>query len=654
MQQLLNRAITANQIEGSVSASSPTIKQNELKQIVQNLISKQGKHWPDELNADALTDNLKLFHLPYWVVSGKGSAQWSASIGVDRQVPKRCSTCGGRGRYTPIWSTDERRCDNCAGTGQALGTETFWSSQSGFVEAEASNQVRENFDSTALNLKCGDRQFKVNSFWVENTQTSTYNVIAPASANGTAGKHAAQLAVEDALRNKARSIASGMGSVRDLQVGYVQTSNEQFETWLYPMYLGYYAAGNEQLPIQIDGITKKIWAEIPSGVKDLRRKDRNRKIAYGIATLITLAIFILVADFLVMVSHPCGGLDNLVGNPTGCVQGLDQPYTYWWDSATVSPDGTLVAAKSDEDIQIWRVTDGQVLHRQLTFNGGGSQVEGLTFSPSSEVLAAGYDGNVVLWSISSGKPLHTFRFAQGQEYNWVRTLSFSPDGKLLAASFRHGPAKVWQLSDNSLLHTLSVPNDTVRSIVFSPNGQLMASGSDNGTIRIWQVSNGNVIQTLDGNSKWVSIVKFSPDGQLLASIEGDNSIRIWRVSDGALLQTMKIDIPNQGWVNDLDFSPDSNTLAVAVDNNRDSNDSRVQFWQVENGKLLNSEQTGLAPWLVGLRGEWNEMIGADFAPNGNLFVIQQQSTQSNGFLTLQFSFDPGTLYPVVALIELEP
>ena len=192
---------------------------------------------------------------------------------MDRQVQKRCGTCGGRGRYTPIWSTDERRCDNCAGTGQALGTETFWSSQAGYVTAEAKNVLRENFDAKALGLRCGDRQFSVDSHILDVGQTADFTSILPISTSKASGQEAAQQAVENALYVQAHTIASRLGRVRDLQIVNVQIQNLESETWLYPVYLGFYRSGTEQLPIQLDGITKKLWVDVPSSVKVLRRKD---------------------------------------------------------------------------------------------------------------------------------------------------------------------------------------------------------------------------------------------------------------------------------------------------------------------------------------------------------------------------------------------
>uniref|UniRef100_A0ACD5GTA2 WD40 repeat domain-containing protein n=1 Tax=Desertifilum tharense IPPAS B-1220 TaxID=1781255 RepID=A0ACD5GTA2_9CYAN len=60
-------------------------------------------------------------------------------------------------------------------------------------------------------------------------------------------------------------------------------------------------------------------------------------------------------------------------------------------------------------------------------------------------------------------------------------------------------------------------DDYVRSLSFSPDGTRLASGSWDQTVKLWDISTGEEIATLKGHADAVVSVNFSPDGQILAS-----------------------------------------------------------------------------------------------------------------------------------------
>jgi Uncharacterized protein with protein kinase and helix-hairpin-helix DNA-binding domains, COG4248 len=84
------------------------------------------------------------------------------------------------------------------------------------------------------------------------------------------------------------------------------------------------------------------------------------------------------------------------------------------------------------------------------------------------------------------------------------------------------------------VRTLKGHTHWVWSVSFSPDGRLLASGSEDNTIKLWRVSDGLEVRTLTGHTDAVDSVSFSPDGRLLASGSWDGTIKLWRVADGAL------------------------------------------------------------------------------------------------------------------------
>jgi len=111
----------------------------------------------------------------------------------------------------------------------------------------------------------------------------------------------------------------------------------------------------------------------------------------------------------------------------------------------------------------------------------------------------------------------------------VHSLSFSPDGSLLASGNDDTTVKLWRVADGQLIATLKGHTKPVLSVSFSPDGSWLASGSGDGTVKLWRVADGKLLRTLKGHTRWVSSVSFSPDGSWLASGSWDDTVKLWRV-----------------------------------------------------------------------------------------------------------------------------
>jgi WD40 repeat protein len=170
-------------------------------------------------------------------------------------------------------------------------------------------------------------------------------------------------------------------------------------------------------------------------------------------------------------------LVRLPGRPWVISGGFDKQLI-WWDLSAaipmfrqagidgrvnhlaVSADGRLLGiASSTLTAQIWDAQTGkpllalQSVHPATTYLGRQNTVYCIAFSPDAKQVATGdRAGTIVVWDVPTGKARYTAvasafysqaisQNKQASEYEWggVRSLAFTPDGKILVAGGM-GPA----------------------------------------------------------------------------------------------------------------------------------------------------------------------------------------------------------------------
>jgi WD40 repeat protein len=213
---------------------------------------------------------------------------------------------------------------------------------------------------------------------------------------------------------------------------------------------------------------------------------------------------------------------------------------------------------------VWQIPSKEL----QTFIGHTSDVKSVAFSPDGKMIATGSSDNTIkLWNLQ-GKQLQTLTGHTSD----VFSVAFSPDGKMIATGSRDNTVKLWNLEGKEL-QTSAGHTDSVNSVAFSPNGKMIAIATGK-TVKLWNLD-AREIQTFQGHTSYVSSVAFSPDGKTIATGSGDGTIKLWNL-EGEELQTFK------GYTSDVNsvaFSPNGGMITSAND------DGHVILWNL-GGKEL--------------------------------------------------------------------
>ena len=297
----------------------------------------------------------------------------------------------------------------------------------------------------------------------------------------------------------------------------------------------------------------------------------------------------------------------------------------------LSSDGKILAGGDSQGvIYLYRVRDRQQLF-SLKGHVANTWISSLAFASDSKLLVSSsisLEHDVRVWDVATGKCCQTFKDHQ----QWVWTVAFSPDGKIVASGsdddtvrvryldtgecrVLKGSKRVWTVAFNSeilasggfdctirlwdvvtgeCLKTLQGHQAAVWAVAFSADGQTLASGSADKTIKLWDVKTGKCRQTLEGHTREVRSLAFST-GDRLVSGSFDRTVRLWDTTTGNLLKTLTGHI-DQIWA--VTANPQTDIIASG------DKSQIIKLWNVESGKCLTTMR-GYANWM------WTVAISPD-------------------------------------------
>src|SRR5262249_7670354 len=190
-------------------------------------------------------------------------------------------------------------------------------------------------------------------------------------------------------------------------------------------------------------------------------------------------------------------------------------------------------------------------------------------------------------------------------YDFPRTLSFSDDGRRLAAGYHGGKAVIWDIESQSDAiegRRLEGHTDVINGMDFSPDGRRLATAGADRTVRLWDTQLGRQALVLQGQHDSVLAVSFSADGERLTSISRDGILRQW---DGGVNLPVSFWTAPIGLVCSVCFSPDEQLLARATA------DGYVQISEVPTLRPVGSIQVG---------GKMAKVEKVFFSPDGTRFA----------------------------------
>jgi eukaryotic-like serine/threonine-protein kinase len=242
-------------------------------------------------------------------------------------------------------------------------------------------------------------------------------------------------------------------------------------------------------------------------------------------------------------------------------KGLTAPATY----LSVSPDGARIAAaglyvKNEvrrRDVKVWDRASQQILaaftpalgptrftHGRVAISPDGQRVAFDDYDPAPGEAAGSAPAiasmRLKVCDVASGRERLSLSCGSSVLY----CLTFSADGKVLAAATFDGELFVWNAETGELLHNRQLSGYFFR-LAFSPDGRRLA-GINRELVQIWNVPEYDEVLLLRGarprslDGGFNPAMAWSPDGRKLASMNWDGSISVWNASEQTITEADRL------------------------------------------------------------------------------------------------------------------
>lgn len=219
-------------------------------------------------------------------------------------------------------------------------------------------------------------------------------------------------------------------------------------------------------------------------------------------------------------------------------------------AATLSADGKTAAVVpmyygGDMAVRFFDTATG----KQTRDIENDEQIFGLALSPDSRLLAVSTRQRIELWNTENGEEVRTSAAGQNAMY---RLLTFSPDGKMLAAIGQEPrTVHIWEtasLKERESVHfggvaatnqgrgkrRVFIPggnqNAGILALAFSPESRLLAASTMDSTLHLWDLQANRETAPLTGFRGNVGAMVFPPDGKELVAMDSEGTRLTWRMN----------------------------------------------------------------------------------------------------------------------------
>lgn len=204
------------------------------------------------------------------------------------------------------------------------------------------------------------------------------------------------------------------------------------------------------------------------------------------------------------------------------------------DFSCFNSDGCLIATIGNE-FSLWNARTGCLI---WTINIGVKCVEYAIFSPDDSKIIVAFRSSIVIFSTNDGSSLVDYSlpwlcYDFGLYFSYscsVKYLSWSPDGRYIAASMADNSLAVFEVGMEMSLLWRVTNHSLANSISFSSDGMFLVTAESDKSVKIWEAGTGELLSVFVGHRASVVRAVFTNDASHIISVDSEKTVRTWDVA----------------------------------------------------------------------------------------------------------------------------
>jgi hypothetical protein len=244
----------------------------------------------------------------------------------------------------------------------------------------------------------------------------------------------------------------------------------------------------------------------------------------------------------------------------------DEPLVF---AMVATPDDRLVTANANGTATVLT----ERLEVVTTLDGHEDWIRQVTISPDGTMLATcGWDGRVTLWRLPDLVRSGTFQFSER-----VNSVCFDRQSELLLCAGYDRQITVLDAGAMRPVFALSGHVGGVNAIIASPVGDTVVSAGLDKTLRIWSLGKPDRPTAIVQVDEPTTRMAFAPDGLSFASGSWAGEVTLW---DPATVAPRWSSRKHANMIGAVGFSPDGEFLASSSD------DRTARIWRARTGESV--------------------------------------------------------------------